>query len=375
MRSPTSRQVAVQALTEIQTGSRANVVLAAFLGDQGRGLSERDRAFVTELVQGTTRMRRAVDHLLQPFITRKLDTDVLAALRMGAYQLHHLRTPAHAAVNDTVSVAPRRARGLVNAVLRKVADVDPEWPDEATQFSYPDWIWNLFLERWGQEGRASLISMNTPERPLPRFDGYIQGQASRWVSEAVDDASPNGGTIVDLCAAPGGKATACGAAWSKIWANEIDPTRARALSEVVENYRPEIQVVVSDGTNTPFGDGFADAVLVDAPCSGLGALGRRSDARWHISKEAITRLTGTQDALLEEALRILRPSGVLTYSVCTTTQQETCGVTQAFHERHQELRSLELQGSHWRPHCNGGLVLPHDYETDGMAIFQWVREK
>ena len=374
MRSPTSRQVALQALTEIHAGSRANVVLAAFLGDQGRGLSERDRAFVTELVQGTTRMRRAVDHLLQPFISRKLDPDVLAALRMGAYQLHYLRTPAHAAVNDTVAVAPRRASGLVNAVLRKVADVDPEWPNEATQFSYPDWIWNLFLETWGPEGRAALISMNTPERPLPRSDGYIQGQASRWVSEAVDDASPNGGTIVDLCAAPGGKATACGTAWSEIWANEIDPARARVLREVAEDYRPDIQVVVSDGTNTHFDNRFADAVLVDAPCSGLGALGRRSDARWHISKEAITRLASTQNALLEEALRILQPHGVLTYSVCTITQEETCDVAQAFHERHQELRSLDIQGRHWRQYCDGGLVLPHDYQTDGMAIFQWQRE-
>ena len=374
MRSPTSRQVAVQALTEIHAGSRANVVLAAFLADQGRGLSERDRAFVTELVQGTTRMRRAVDHLLQPFISRKLDPDVLAALRMGAYQLHYLRTPAHAAVNDTVAVAPRRASGLVNAVLRKVADVDPEWPNEATQFSYPDWIWNLFLETWGPEGRAALIAMNTPERPQPRSDGDIQGQASRWVSEAVDDASPNGGTIVDLCAAPGGKATACGAAWSEIWANEIDPARARVLREVAEDFRPEIQVVVSDGTNTRFDNRFADAVLVDAPCSGLGALGRRSDARWHISKEAISRLTGTQNALLEEALRVLQPHGVLTYSVCTITQEETCDVAQTFRERHQELRSLEIRGRHWRQYCDGGLVLPHDYQTDGMAIFQWQRE-
>lgn len=374
MRSPTSRQIALQALTEIETGSRANVVLASFLGDQGRGLSKRDRAFVTELVQGTTRMRRAVDHLFQPFVTRKLDPDVLAALRMGAYQLYHLRTPPHAAVNDTVAAVPRRASGLVNAVLRKVADVDPDWPDEATQFSYPNWIWDLFLETWGSEGRASLIAMNTPERPLPRSDGYIQGQASRWVSEAVDEASPSGGTIVDLCAAPGGKATGCGAAWSRIWANEIDPTRAGLLREVVENYRPEIEVVVSDGTNSGFDSCFADAVLVDAPCSGLGALGRRSDARWQISQEAIDRLTETQDALLEEAVRLLRPGGVLTYSVCTITQKETLEVAQAFDERHQEFMSLDLHGKHWRQHHNGGLVLPHDYRTDGMAIFQWQRE-
>ena len=123
MKGPTSRQVAVHALTEIDGGSRANVVLAALLEDQGKGLSQRDRAFVTELVQGTTRMRRALDHLFKPFVSRNLDRDVSAALRLGAYQLFYLQTPPHAAVNDTVEAAPRRARGLVNAVLRKVVDV------------------------------------------------------------------------------------------------------------------------------------------------------------------------------------------------------------------------------------------------------------
>ncbi|HAX04999.1 MAG TPA: hypothetical protein DCX77_04920 [Acidimicrobiaceae bacterium] len=375
MKGPTSRQVAVHALTEIDGGSRANVVLAALLEDQGKGLSQRDRAFVTELVQGTTRMRRALDHLFKPFVSRNLDRDVSAALRLGAYQLFYLQTPPHAAVNDTVEAAPRRARGLVNAVLRKVVDADPQWPDEATQFSYPDWIWDLFVKTWGADGRASLISMNTPERPAPRPDGYIQGQASRWVSEAVDEASPKGGTLVDLCAAPGGKTTAMGSAWDKLWANELDPARARSLEKVIRSYRPGAQVVVSDGTRSPFTDGCADAVLVDAPCSGLGALGRRSDARWQISEKAIDRLVGIQDALLEEALRMLRPQGILTYSVCTVTRAETCDVAESFRNRHEEIISLGLSGEHWRQHHGGGLVLPHDFGTDGMAIFQWKRQR
>ena len=153
---------------------------------------------MTELVQGTTRMRRAIDHVLEPFLQRKLDSDVRAALRMGTHQLLNLGTPPHAAVNDTVAVTPRRASGLVNAVLRKVSTVDPQWPNEATRHSYPDWIWDLFIDTWGQDGKASLIAMNTPERPTPRPDGYIQGQASRWVSDEVDAASPGGGCIVDL---------------------------------------------------------------------------------------------------------------------------------------------------------------------------------
>ena len=118
MKKLTSRQVAVHALTEIEEGARANDILASSLASTGEGLSARDRGFVTELVQGTTRMRRAIDHVLQPFLGRKLDPDVRAALRMGTHQLIHLGTPPHAAVNDTVAATAKRATGLVNAVLR-----------------------------------------------------------------------------------------------------------------------------------------------------------------------------------------------------------------------------------------------------------------
>ncbi len=117
MKATTSRQLAAQALIEISSGARANDALAAALTEQGTDLTVRDRAFVTELVQGTTRMRRAVDYALEPYVDGKLDPDVRSALRMGAHQILHLRTPPHAAVNDTVAVAPRRARGLVLSLI------------------------------------------------------------------------------------------------------------------------------------------------------------------------------------------------------------------------------------------------------------------
>src|SRR5918998_484322 len=115
---PDARAVARDALLRIDQGAYANLLLPRML--ERSGLSERDRRFATELVYGTTRMRRAGDFLVDRFVLRPLDAPTRAVLRLGAFQLHHLGTPAHAAVSASVAVAPPRARGLVNAVLRRV---------------------------------------------------------------------------------------------------------------------------------------------------------------------------------------------------------------------------------------------------------------
>ena len=129
---PSARTLALEALDRIDPGGAyANLLLPELLTRSG--LSERDRHFTTELVYGTTRMRRACDLLVDRFLTRTIDPTVRNALRLGAYQLHHMSLPAHAAVGETVGIAPRPARGLVNAVLRRVADNPVVWPDEATR--------------------------------------------------------------------------------------------------------------------------------------------------------------------------------------------------------------------------------------------------
>ena len=373
MKTMTSRKLAIEILAEAGDELRVNPLLASHLTTTGSSLSERDRAFVTELVQGATRMRRAVDHVLQPHLRRKLDSDVRAALRIGAYQATFLGTPAHAVVNDTVEAAPRRSKSLVNAVLRRVVEEKPDWPDEATELSYPNWIWDLFQKTWGREGSSALIAMNTPERPAPRTDGYIQGRASRWVADAVNDPRFSGGVLVDLCAAPGGKTTASDSKWTTVCANEINPSRALTLKSTIDRYSPSTNVIISDGRRSPFRSGSVDGVLVDAPCSGLGALGRRSDARWQIDGGAVSRLVNVQKALLSEAHRLLRTGGVLTYSVCTVTHEETVAVAEHFSEHHDDMESVTVSGDYWRQHGRGVIVLPQDYGTDGMAVFQWLK--
>ena len=126
-------------LDRIDTGGAyANLVLSAELDRSG--LAGADRGFATDLVYGTTRRRRACDHLVDRFLVRPVEPRVRNALRLGAYQLAFAGVAPHAAVGETVEVAPRPARGLVNAVLRRVADAPVSWPDDATRLSVPDWI-------------------------------------------------------------------------------------------------------------------------------------------------------------------------------------------------------------------------------------------
>ena len=190
MTTPPARRLAVDALLRIDDGAWANLVVPALL--DGAHLPARDRAFVTELVYGTTRMRRACDWLVSRHLNRAiagLDGDVRAALRLGAYQLAFLHTPPHAAVSATVDVTPLRARGLVNAVLRKVAaDADappwPDalWPDDGTRLSYPDWIVErLTVDLGADAAGAALTEMNRAAEVSVRPDGYVQDRASQWV--------------------------------------------------------------------------------------------------------------------------------------------------------------------------------------------------
>lgn len=366
-----SRQVALAALCEIEKGRQANSALVDALNRVDDELSSRDKNFVTELVQGTTRMRRALDHLWAPFVKRELDVEVKVAVRLGVYQLVFLGTPPHAALNATVDIVPRRAKGLVNAVLRRISETKPNFPTGAVKNSYPDWIWDWAEKEWGLDGQAALVAMNSAERPEKRPDGYIQGNASRWVCGEVDAASPDGGLLLDVCAAPGGKTTGLGNQWEIVVGADHSAVRASVLAELQQRLNPPMRAVQADAGFPPFRSQCADAVLVDAPCTGLGALGRRSDARWHIEKAAVERLAEQQLRILNASCQLLKPGGILTYSVCTFTKKETIGVSEAFASQNTNMKPVALDGHRWRHLGTGGIVLPQDYGTDGMAVFQW----
>lgn len=364
---PDPRRVALDALVRIEEQDAfANLALGAIL--ERSKLDTRDRGFVTELVYGVTRMRRACDFLIDRFTLRPLDVPTRNLLRLGAYQLHYLRTPPHAAVSATVGVAPGKTRGLANAILRRVAEAPVEWPDDATRLSYPDWLVARLIEDLGAEDAVgALEAMDEAPEVDERADGYIQDRASQWVAAAVG-AKP-GERIADVCAAPGGKATALAGSGATVLAADVG--RAGLVKTNVDRLGSDVLVLAADARRPPHPPASFDRVLVDAPCSGLGVLRRRPDARWRVDGDAVDRLAVLQREILAGSIPLVKPGGTLVYSVCTLTTAETLRVDEWLAEAHPELRPLAPLEGPWRPHGRGNLLLPQAAGTDGMALFRF----
>ncbi len=365
------RELALHLLQRIeQDGAYANLVVPAALA--ASGLDTRDRAFVTDLVYGTTRRRRACDALVDRFVLTEPEPSVRSLLRLGAYQLVFAGVAPHAAVAETVELAPRRVRGFVNAVLRKVARTPMVWPDTATELSYPTWMHDRLVAELGDDAVPAMRRMDDPPPVSTRADGYVQDLASQWVAAAVE-ARP-GERVLDVSAAPGGKATAMAAGrggdGAFVVAADLSPARAGLMAANVARLGADVSVVVADGTMPPFAPGSFDRVLLDAPCSGLGALRRRADARWRIEPDALAELAALQRRLLGAASGLVRAGGLLVYSVCTLTAEETIDhpVPEGF-----DVEGAPLPVGTWRPFGHGWRVLPHDVDTDGMVVVRYRR--
>ncbi|HEY4398633.1 MAG TPA: 16S rRNA (cytosine(967)-C(5))-methyltransferase RsmB [Acidimicrobiia bacterium] len=427
-----SRETALAALLRIEDGAYSNVVLPAML--RNSTLDPRDRAFATDLVYGTLRQQRALDYLLGLSADRPLDdldTATRVSLRLGAYQLTR-DFPAHAAVGETVAVAPRRARGYVNAVLRALAGVAPNWPWPngesvaalGVRLSYPDWIVEALVAGYGlADARASLEIANEPPPVALRVnpgratvqavadelraagvevtrgtlaDGALlarglgdparlpavaegratpQDEASQAVVDVLDPRPAE--TVVDAAAAPGGKATAIAervGAQGRVVACDVHPGRIRLIASARDRLGLDrVLPVVADGRALPVRPACADRVLVDAPCSGLGVLRRRAELRWRIRPDDLPRLVELQRDLLREAAGVVHPGGVLVYSVCTLTADETTHVDAWAERELPQLVADPPPGAPWRPRGRGAVLLPHDAGTDGMYVLRLRR--
>jgi 16S rRNA (cytosine967-C5)-methyltransferase len=421
------RRLAVDALVRVESGAFTHLAVPAMLDRSG--LAARDRAFVTGLVAGTVRMQRALDHQLQAVADRDLgalEPRVRAALRLGAYQLLS-GVPAHAAVGETVAAVPERARGYVNGVLRALARAGPDWPwpegDDivalGVRTSHPDWIVALLVEQFGRDDAlatlglanepppvtlrarrrrtttaalvAELAAAGVAARPHPLADTAVvcgpsgapgalaavregratpQDAASQAVV-AVLDPRP-GERVADLAAAPGGKATGAAERMGDdgtVVAVDLHPGRARTVARAAARLGLDrVLAVAADGRHPPLRAGAFDRVLLDAPCSGLGVLRRRPDARWRVQPGDVARLAALQRDLLAAAATLVRPGGVLAYSVCTLTAEETVEIDRWAAAALPGWQIGARPGPPWRPHGRGALVLPPDAGTDGMFV-------
>ena len=342
----------------------ANLVLGPLL--ERSGLDARDRGLATELVYGTTRMRRACDWLVDRFVTgsKPLDVPTRAALRLGAYQLVFLAQPPHAAVGTAVDVAPNRSRGLVNAVLRKVAADHAEhgrrFPDEATALSYPDWIVERLRTDLGAE-RASgaLAAMSEASAPTVRDDGYTQDRASQWVAAAGGGGA--GGAGARPLRRPRrqghrpGRVGRLGGGGRRPARPGPPRRRQRAPGPTPPPGSPRWSPTApaprsaprrSTGSwSTPRARASASSTAGPTPAGAS-------------TPTSVERLAALQVDLVLAAADLVRPGGLLVVSVCTLTAAETTGVDEVVAARRPDLAPLPPPADPWVPWGRGALLLP-----------------
>ena len=372
------------------------------------GLETRERALAQRLAYGTIQRVRTLDHGIEKLARRpvvKLDPPVRAALRLGAYQLAFSEVAVHAAVNESVELVRAegvdRAVAFANAVMRRlalglrelVAALPEGTPTEAALLhSYPDWVAETWWRELGRDDALALMrAQNEPSETVvrrnSRKDGHIDGAPDPDIPDAfhvgqVDEdalragliwpqsvgsqlaglcvASREGERVLDLCAAPGGKATQLA---GEVTAVEKHPGRARQLDEnCARQGATNVHVIEADALELPPGLSDFDRALVDAPCSGLGVLASRPDLRWRAEP-----LPELQLALLRVAAERVRSGGKIVYAVCTINVEENEAIVDALR------LEVEPLGAEWprfahprRPEFL--LTLPHRHRTSGFFV-------
>jgi 16S rRNA (cytosine967-C5)-methyltransferase len=330
-------------------------------------LAPRDRAFARLLVASVLRRLPQLDALIGRALRQPLSGEawvVQDILRLGAVQLLFLKTPAHAGVGETVALADagnlQRFKGLINAVLRRLDREGAGWVQAQAEarINTPDWLWRSWSDAYGAARCEAIARTHLDAPPLdltPRGDpvalaeklgaqrlptgslrlaeaapvaglpGYDEG--AWWVQDAgaalpvrlLDDVA--GRTVVDMCAAPGGKTAQLAAAGASVIAVDRSPARMARLGENLDRLGLGATRIVADAARwRP--DRPVDAVLLDAPCSATGTIRRHPDIQRLKSEADIARLTTIQDRLLAAALDMLRPGGMLVYCVCSLQAQE-----------------------------------------------------
>jgi 16S rRNA (cytosine967-C5)-methyltransferase len=343
-----SRRVAYDILHLAAGGGYATDLLL----EKTARMDARDAGLTSQLVFGCLRFQGQLDYLIHHYSGRKLEdieAPVKLTLRLGIYQLRYLdRIPPHAALNETVELAKghrRAAAGFVNAVLRKVRRNPVRWPDKPVELSCPAWLMERWADHFGGKTAQAIAAaaLNEPERyvrvpagaaastmanpdfmatEIPGCFRVLSGDARGLRQQDIGSQSvvplldlEPGQTFLDLCAAPGNKtaqaletqvaAVACDISWRRLRDSAVDCPR----------------VVLDASAPLPFRTSF-DRILIDAPCSGTGTLGRNPEIKWRVQPEDFTRFRDRQVRLLERGLARLKSGGRLVYATCSLEKEE-----------------------------------------------------
>ena len=433
-----ARLLAFDLLTEVNRNEGySNLLLPQALN--ASKLDERDRALVTELLYGTIRMQGKHDWVLSQISDRpwsEVDPGIIDICRLGVHQIHEMRIPDHAAVAATVEVARKRIgeskASFVNALLRNVTRKSIEdWfaplesiidPVEklSIRYSHPEWIVSAYfdlLKNWdevesalkinneaatptlvswpGLSTQQDLINIGGEPTEFSSFGAHwkgnpgaldlikarkigVQDEGSQLVAEVFAKAA-GGKSWLDMCAGPGGKAALLSSMARgrdiEFTANEISEARADLVRQVVHGSR----VLVSDGrTISSSGEKF-DAILIDAPCTGLGALRRRPEVRWRRTLQDLRELTQLQRELVESAVKALNPGGFLGYATCSPHLAETSIQVSDIRKKYSELEQVQvdefLPANLKDASRDGAMSLwTHRHGTDAMYLALFRKE-
>lgn len=403
----------------------ANLILPPAI--ERSALDERDAAFVTELTFGALRWKGQNQAVASACVDRpwdQLDAPLRDLLILGVHQLHHMRVPTHAAVSATVelarSVVGESRAALVNAVLRKVSakshenwinDLCAAHPDrsEEIRYSHPQWIINAYTDALGSREEAHLALAANNEAPTVCL-AVREGDREAWLSQGgipgrwspfavywrgpvrglpgmgtprlgVQDEGSQLVTLaltrvevdqdhnwLDLCAGPGGKAallSSIGGEKIELLANEVQEHRAALVAKIVG---ANTKVHVGDGREVT---GQYSRTLIDAPCTGIGALRRRPESRWRRTPRDVARLVPLQRELLIAGIDATAPGGVIAYVTCSPHVAETRGVVEGVVNERSDL--TVLNASDYLPGVDAAVgsyvqLWPHRHGTDAMFL-------
>ena len=377
------RAAAVAALVRQEQDGFSNLILDAEL--RRRELDGRDKAFASAIFYTVLEHRGTIDSILEQFLPKglaKLDAPVREILRAAVAQARYMQVPVSAAVNEAVkltrSFKKSSASGLVNAVLRKacVYDLDKavfkdeieklmvlgsasrevaeflhrHYPEEALKASAAQ-LCELLMQNGAKSAEPGIV----PGSVLARFEGspaeqelfrqgyyHVEGQASQLAALCVE-AKP-GDTVLDLCAAPGGKTLLLAEEMQgtgRLISCDVTENRVQLIAKAVERmgFTACVETLCNDASRPNPKLPQADRILVDAPCSGLGILAKKPDIRYKsLPKARHDELLATQSAILDTAASLLKAGGRLVYSTCTIDPAENEEQVAAFLNRHPEFR-------------------------------------